>query len=123
VQVAKNDIWEGNINVENVGLAGNLLKVTQLELNIEVIAVLGKVLTLSVSTPGANYALGDYAQLGTIGYYQRCIVKVTGVSGTGITTLSVVDGGLGYLTGGPYPITRITGSGGGGYATILTVST
>jgi len=52
---------------------------------------------LTISNPGSGYAVGDLLLLPTGN--TDAIVRVTAVSGTGVTTVQVIYGGTGYTTG------------------------
>jgi hypothetical protein len=52
---------------------------------------------LTISNPGSGYAVGDLLILPAGN--SDAIVRVTGVSGTGVSSVSVVYGGSGYTTG------------------------
>ena len=52
---------------------------------------------LTISNPGSGYAVGDLLVLPTGN--EDAIVRVTGVSGSGITSVSIIYGGTGYTTG------------------------
>jgi hypothetical protein len=52
---------------------------------------------LTISNPGSGYAVGDLLILAAGNY--DAIVRVTGVSGSGITSVGIPYGGTGYTTG------------------------
>jgi hypothetical protein len=52
---------------------------------------------LTISNPGSGYAVGDLLVLAAGNY--DAIVRVTGVSGSGITSVGIPYGGTGYTTG------------------------
>lgn len=83
----------------------------------------GGLATASVTATGTNYAVNDLVSInsGVAGVGTNAIIKVTGISGSSISTFTVITAGVGYFARGLYTSTAITGSGSGATFTINTI--
>ncbi len=93
------DFWDGNINIEPIGPTGNVLKIQQANVSIQIVQVLGQVLNSAVAAAGTGYVVGDTFQIDD-GYIPAVASVATVDGGGGVLTISFANDttalGLGY---------------------------
>lgn len=83
----------------------------------------GGLATASVGFGGSGYAINDLVSInsGAAGVGINAIIKVTGVSGSSISTFTIITAGVGYFARGLYTSTAVSGGGSSATFTVNTI--